>query len=333
MQDETLRPIDLDLWERVTAGGGTAEDLSRVRAWIRSVAGDPPDNARLREAVRALERASGVPAIDAAAFTRAVMARARRASARGPQRAPWAARAAVAAAVLITIAAGFGIIAHDWPFGVAANRRYVTAPGERLNVTLADGTTFSLAPASRVDVPRDYASGHRVVQLDGEALFEVAHDARHPFAVRTTSGMLTDVGTRFDVRAYAGDRQMSVAVAEGAVAMSIDRAGAPPATGTLAAGDVVSVTPAGVAAIRHVGDVGAYIAWQSGRLVFRDATMDDVARTLSRWYATDVVADAAIASRTLTGAYTNLPLDEVLNLVSHASGTVVVRRGATISFR
>ncbi len=311
-------PIDLDLWERVLAGGGTAEEQKRVRAWVRSVAGDPPVEDQLRAAVRALESAAGVPVVDPVAFARAVIARTHPRSPRATHR--WRELAA-AAAVLVALATGIGIGSLRRQ-RAGELRRYATAPGGRLNVTLADGTTISLAPATRLDVPSDYAAGDRTVRLDGEAVFDVVHNAQHPFRVRAGHITLTDVGTRFDVRAYATDRAIRAAVIDGSVALS----GA-----TLVPGDVATVDSTDALFIHHVGDVAAFTAWQSGRLVFRDATLAEVARTLSRWYAADVqVADTLIGRRTLTASYTNLTLDHVLSLISHASDAKIARRGRTI---
>src|SRR5206468_9531820 len=59
----------------------------------------------------------------------------------------------------------------------------------------------------------------RDVYLDGEAFFEVAHDARRPFAVHTARAVARDLGTRFNVRAYRDAADVVVAVAEGAVAL------------------------------------------------------------------------------------------------------------------
>ena len=72
-----------------------------------------------------------------------------------------------------------------------------TKRGERLSRGLPDGTRLVLAPGSTLRHSSRYGSDERVVSLEGEAAFTVAHDAKRPFTVRTTRGTIRDLGTRF----------------------------------------------------------------------------------------------------------------------------------------
>ena len=93
-------------------------------------------------------------------------------------------------------------------------------PAAAVAVTLRDGTRLVLWPASRLRIPSDFGLRTRSVELQGEAYFAVVHDASHPFVV-TAHGVVTrDVGTAFDIRAYADDPGVRVAVAEGEVAVN-----------------------------------------------------------------------------------------------------------------
>ncbi len=101
-----------------------------------------------------------------------------------------------------------------------AMHEYATGAGQRETVMLPDGTEFTLALASRLRVAADYADGDRQVVLDGEAFFNVAHDDAHPFSVRAQSAVALDIGTRFNVRAYNGDRAVRVIVSQGTVGVA-----------------------------------------------------------------------------------------------------------------
>ncbi len=127
---------------------------------------------------------------------------------------------------MVVIALGIGVaISSVWRRAAVASpgRTYATAAGQRLSVTLVDGTQLTLAPASRVRVAADYGQGPaaRELELDGEAYVAVVHDTAHPFAVRTHGAVAWDVGTAFDVRAYPEDAGAKIAVAEGAVAVTV----------------------------------------------------------------------------------------------------------------
>ena len=82
-----------------------------------------------------------------------------------------------------------------------------TPPEQTAEVRLSDGTRVVLGANSRLAYPRSFTlDAPREVRLSGEARFEVAHDADHPFWV-ISGEMRTEVlGTVFDVNAYPGSR-------------------------------------------------------------------------------------------------------------------------------
>src|SRR6266478_6130011 len=98
-------------------------------------------------------------------------------------------------------------------------REYATSRGQRGTLQLPDGSRLILAPESRLRIPADFGRGARELSLDGEALFTVVHDSTRPFRVRAKGAVAEDIGTRFDLRAYAEDSLVAVAVAEGVVAL------------------------------------------------------------------------------------------------------------------
>jgi ferric-dicitrate binding protein FerR (iron transport regulator) len=212
---------------------------------------------------------------------------------------------------------------------VTGGREYVTAAAQRERVTLADGSELALAPGSRVRLAADYGRLRRDVYLEGEAYFRVAHDAQHPFAVHARNAVAQDVGTRFDVRAYAETPAVQIAVTEGAVDIGIVGASREqPAR----AGDLALVADTAVS-ITHGIDVRAYVAWTEGDLRFRDTPLPEVAAMLGRWYDLDVDAsDPALSGRLITLSVGRTPLDEVLSGVAAAAHAGVTRRGHHVTF-
>ncbi|HEV7586896.1 MAG TPA: FecR domain-containing protein, partial [Longimicrobium sp.] len=79
--------------------------------------------------------------------------------------------------------------------------RYATAVGARRTVHLPDGSEVQLAPLSAIDVTSAYGKPERAVTLQGQAYFEVRHDASHPFVVRTPTAEVRDLGTTFSITA------------------------------------------------------------------------------------------------------------------------------------
>ena len=209
-------------------------------------------------------------------------------------------------------------------------REVVAARGQRARVRLGDGTRIELAAGSRLTYPAVFADTERAVALTGEAYFEVQHDARRPFVVRTRGGVTEDIGTAFVVRQYADDARLEVVVASGKVAVRAPGRGAAPREAT--AGQLVQVDSSGRASVRAV-DTKQYLAWRQGRLVFSDTPFREVLKQLARWYDVDFqLADSGLATRRFTGAFQGEPLDSLVSELAAPMHVRYERHGRTIVF-
>ena len=199
-----------------------------------------------------------------------------------------------------------------------AEREFSTAPGQRAEITLADGSHVQLGVASKMTV-RLLDGGRREVHLDGEALFEVVHDARRPFLVYTAHAVTEDLGTEFGVRAYRTDTDVQVVVVSGKVSLrpaGQARGGAADsAAALLGPNDLGLIGSDGHTRVRRV-DPARYLAWTTGRLVFRQATLREVAVGLQRWYGVSIEIPESIATRRVTLDMPVLSLARVLDAVT-----------------
>ena len=89
--------------------------------------------------------------------------------------------------------------------------------GERAKVQLPDGTKVNINSASQISYPHDFNGEKRIVELDGEAYFEVNPDKERPFVVKAAGLEITVLGTAFDVCAYKDDNEVSVVLLTGKV--------------------------------------------------------------------------------------------------------------------
>jgi ferric-dicitrate binding protein FerR (iron transport regulator) len=214
----------------------------------------------------------------------------------------------------------------------AGTEYVVPRGGSQRSVTLGDSTEVILASASRLVVAEDYGRGSRTVDLEGEALFRVRHDATRPFRVRAGSIVAEDLGTEFVVRRLqlSGAETVRIAVREGIVAV---RSGdAPGARDTLRPRDVALASDTTVL-VRRDQDLDAYFAWSRGQLVFDNTPLSEVAAELSRWFDLDIAVDSSIASRPLSAPIlTTTPIDEVLQIVGSSTDVKVERNGRVVRF-
>src|SRR5205085_12606417 len=106
----------------------------------------------------------------------------------------------IAAAVVVVAGLAFA-----WrQFGSSrsgGSKLFATTVGERRSIDLADGTHVILGPLSELRVDDAYNKTGRRVDLDGEAWFEVRHDAAQAFQVHAGGTVTEDLGTSFSVRA------------------------------------------------------------------------------------------------------------------------------------
>jgi transmembrane sensor len=107
----------------------------------------------------------------------------------------------VALSLLLAIGVGWHVLSGP--------EQFQTQLGEQLTVRLGEGSRVTLNTDSKIAV-RLQADRRIVDLLQGEALFEVAHDATRPFDVHVGKTLLRDLGTRFDV----DRRQHGVSAAE-----------------------------------------------------------------------------------------------------------------------
>jgi len=173
-----------------------------------------------------------------------------------------------------------------------------------------------LAPASHLIVDG------RSATLDGEAFFTVVHNAASPFVVHAGRTTATDIGTRFDVRAYPEDSSVRVAVEDGRVALSGNHI-------ALAQGEVATIPRAGAPVIdRGVENISA---WTTGRLELHDTPAREAVRALARWYDVDLrLGDSSLAAVPLTASFRDEPVDEVLHIVAVTLGARVRWSGRTV---
>ncbi|MDB4906165.1 MAG: FecR protein [Gemmatimonadetes bacterium] len=233
--------------------------------------------------------------------------------------------AVVAAAAAVLVASATLYARHEGLIGSGGDRVttiagaqprvFRTARGQRAVIMLGDGTRVELGAESVLRV-KPFGAGARELTLDGQAVFDVAHDTLHPFLVRSGNAITEDLGTRFTVRAYHGDSQVEVLVSSGQVALRA--VGAPASSGTLLGpADLGILDSIGRTTVRNGADSTRYLAWTRDRLVFENAPLGEVVREVSRWFDVSIDVDDRVSlSRRVTLNVPARALPEVLGAIT-----------------
>ncbi len=189
---------------------------------------------------------------------------------------------------------------------------YTSANAQRTMVTLPDGSTALLNVASRLEVPPDFGEGHRIVKLQGEALFEVTHAEHTPFMVMTKTTSTRVLGTSFAVRDYPTDTLASVAVRDGKVAVQ---------SVVVAAEWEAVVGSRGAITLQPVSR--SRFEFESGILTLNDVPLPDAIVELSRWYDVDIRLASPILATYRVAA--TCPVSSIENLIAILEFTLDVR--------
>ncbi|WP_341835412.1 FecR family protein [Chitinophaga pollutisoli] len=124
---------------------------------------------------------------------------------------------AVAAALITIVATGTWLLYPSGSAQAPAMQGQQTARSEVRRLSLPDGTLVWLNTASNLRYAEDFGQEDRTVYLSGEAYFDVAQDGGKPFIIHTGHISTTVLGTAFNIRAYPGQEDVTVAVSSGKV--------------------------------------------------------------------------------------------------------------------
>jgi ferric-dicitrate binding protein FerR (iron transport regulator) len=210
-----------------------------------------------------------------------------------------------------------------------------TPKGGQYQLILPDGSKVWLNAASSLRYPTAFSGKERVVELKGEAYFEVAsltpkgEHEKMPFRVHiaTENGPGMDVqvlGTHFNVMAYADEKSIKTTLLEGAVKLNEGDHSVlirPGEQGKLNSGNGFKVAPV---------DTEEAVAWKNGLFRFNEATIEEVMRQISRWYDVEVVYVNEAPKDLFRGEiYRNVSISKVLKVLE-ASGVHFTVEGKKI---
>lgn len=188
----------------------------------------------------------------------------------------------------------------------------VTRPGEKLQLTLADGTKVWLNSSTEMEFPEKFGNDHRMVSLKGEAYFEVVRDSLRPFMVNTEGVLTTVLGTSFNVN--AGDYgKTSIALLSGKVEVSTSNRQV-----FLEPGEMLDFDNATDSFVVNGFDASQVIGWKEGVLRFHRASLKEVKEGLEEWYGVEInLKNAKDVNWRFSGEYPQQMLEEVLESISY----------------
>lgn len=176
-----------------------------------------------------------------------------------------------------------------------------TPRGGEFKVMLEDGTEVWLNADTRLRYPEKFSDSERRVEVDGEAYFKVAPDSERPFYVVSGTQEIKVYGTEFNVTSYGDEPAVYTTLVKGSISLKI--VGGNGSELMLTPGHQAVVDKGQSTARVKTVDTEVVTSWRSGTFVFEDQTLEQIMRTLSRWYDFDYeFADKSVASIVFMGS-------------------------------
>ena len=224
-----------------------------------------------------------------------------------------------AAAILIVFGGWMGL---RRPIGKMdeENLFFRTGCGECAEFLLPDQTKVWLNSNSTLSYPKAFKHKNREVRLEGEAFFDVSHDARHPFIVYTEECRVKVLGTQFDVVAYPDNgSDFYTTLVSGSVEMTLKTGGRNRST-TLVPGQRFSYdTENDRASVSYV-DTESLTSWRTGCIMFRHTSLKDVLSMIGNNFGIRfVINNPSLLNDTYSGSFDHQPLDEILSTLEQVT--------------
>ena len=157
--------------------------------------------------------------------------------------------------------------------------------GGEYNLTLSDGSKIWLNSNSKLRYPTKFSGKERIVELEGEAYFDVSKNKDFPFVVKMNDIQIKVLGTSFNVNAYSEENEIITTLVEGKVQVN-DRIR--DQKEILAPNDQYRINKYNGNFTKTQVDTEIYTAWKNGRFVFQNERLEDIMIRLSRWYDVEV---------------------------------------------
>lgn len=229
--------------------------------------------------------------------------------------------AKIAASLIVFATLGYFIILNSSTFsGEKQTVSIITKEnpsGQKSKIFLPDGSEVWLNAESSISFPEVFTDSVRTITLEGEAFFNVIKKAGQPFIVRAGEVSTTVLGTSFNVQAFKNESTAYVALQSGKIKVEIENDHGNQEM-FLEPGQGIRYDRSSHITVVEEFDEEKLLGWKDGIISFKDANLEEIVSTLSRWYGVQIV----VKNRTnenweYTGRFRDVNLESVLNQIAY----------------
>lgn len=230
----------------------------------------------------------------------------------------WIYRVAAVLALAVGLATGIFLMRENLPSEITYMEKNVPS-GETMEYIFSDGTRVILNSGSRLVIPSDYNKENRIVEMDGEGYFDVTPDPHRPFIIKSGDAQIQVLGTSFNVKTYAEDDFIGLAVSSGKVLVNVSGLDLQ-----------LRVTPREHLLINKVDgslskqffEENNYIKWMEGTLFFDKEPIREVIKAINRKYSRQVILQCKNkkCDFIISGMHDNKSIEAVVDAICFTTG-------------
>lgn len=287
-----------NLISRYLNGECTAEEQMELIAWMEETPSNSKEFFAIKDTWDFLNKPRESSAEQLVLFYKNQYARAK------TSRVIWVRSLSAVAAVLLVGLLLAVLIPSNTGVKPVGNLQVFSVPlGSRSKVMLADGSIVNLNSGSELQFPSSFSTGNRVVNLTGEAFFNVKTDKEHPFVVKTKDFDVKVTGTKFNVCSYSDNSYATATLAEGIINLEMSNKS-----------EIVKVEPGIKFQLDRKNnehkmveaDIESEIAWKDDQFIFKNIPFPELAKRLERWYDVKLnYSDQRLQNYNFTGKFKN----------------------------
>lgn len=200
---------------------------------------------------------------------------------------------------------------------------------EVIEQTLPDGTVVTLNAGATLSYPSRFDGSFRLVNLQGEAWFEVAHDKTKPFIIAAENVRIRVVGTSFFVNTKTYHDTKEIILSSGIVKVYYDNK--PEKTALLFPGDKAELITDGYVIMKTINEDVNFMAWKTKHMVFNNTPLNEVVALLTKVYHTSIrLSGDRLSDCRITTTFDRQSLESVLNVLKATLDLQVRNTGAGI---
>jgi transmembrane sensor len=191
-----------------------------------------------------------------------------------------------------------------------------TKEGEKAHIFLPDSTEVVLNSGSTIHYDGNFNKKERIVELSGEAYFDVSTNSQKPFIVKLGRMNVIATGTRFNIFSYSNEDRIETTLEEGVVQVSI--LGTDPIT-MRSGQQVVYFMKTNKVQLSEVA-TDTYLSWKENKLRFNDTPFEEVLRRIGRKYnVTFEITNRDLLSLKYTATFIDESIEEVMQMLKTVS--------------